>query len=175
MESLARYQRKSTLFRYKHRQRSTDNKLVHETYMKCFGQPFYEINERRRHSPRLSMCQLTCCMLKTFWKKKKHLNTMHATGRSCHSIRVVPVKNKREWSIREIILPRGKPKNTLRKISPITICPNKAHNDWSGNEPGPQLDWRPRLTTSGAEWPFRRNFIITNVRCTLSNLFNSPL
>jgi hypothetical protein len=30
---------------------------------------------------------------------------MHATGRSCHSIRVVPVKNKREWSIREIILP----------------------------------------------------------------------
>lgn len=38
-------------------------------------------------------------------EKKKHLNTMHATGRSRHSIRAVSVKNKREWNIREIILP----------------------------------------------------------------------
>jgi len=38
MESLARYQRKSTLFRYKHRQRSTDNKLVHEMLCAAFLQ-----------------------------------------------------------------------------------------------------------------------------------------
>jgi len=95
MESLARYQRKSTLFRYKHRQRSTDNKLVHETYMEYCAQRFYEINERRRHSPRLTICQLACCIYKTFWEKK-HLDTMHAIGRRSHSVRAVPVKNKRE-------------------------------------------------------------------------------
>jgi len=80
MESLARYQRKSTVFRYKHRQRSTDNKLVHETYMKCCAQLFHEINERRHHSPRLSICQPTCCIPKTFWKKKaSQYNACHWT------------------------------------------------------------------------------------------------
>jgi len=83
MKSLARYQRKSTLFRYKHGQRSTDNKQVHETYMKCCAQPFYEINERRRHSPRLSICQLTCCTHKTSWKKKASgYNAWHWTSLS---------------------------------------------------------------------------------------------
>jgi hypothetical protein len=62
---------------------------------------------------------------------------MHATGRSCHSIRVVPVKNKRVWSIREIILP-GKTEKYSDKISPLTVCPAKANSDWSGNEPRPQ-------------------------------------